>query len=414
MSRTPRDGRKQPRLFADDFDGFGPSRFRPIDEIVPVFEVRGKRLSRLKRGAKKNAPKAPGVYGMLDKRDRLIYVGKAKNLRARLLCYFRENSRDPKAGKIIEQTKRLVWEQCGDEFAALLRELELIQRLRPRYNVLGVPGFQRHHYICVGRTPAPYVYVTSAPSGKELGTYGPLVKWGRSDDAARRLNDWFKLRDCPQTVALSFAEQGELFDPDRGAKCLRFELGTCCGPCVGACSRKDYSDGVRAVKAFLDGRNRSVLRTLQGQMEEAAAAFEFEKAMSLRDKLQALQWLDDRLSLLRTARDRNSFVYPLTGTDGRLRWYLIHRGEVQAVTAPPTPESAESVSALLATTFADHPVPAVLSDVAVDSVLLVSAWFRKYTDERATLLPRAKAEEVCASHVQAREALAPLSVREHE
>ena len=62
----------------------------------------------------------------------MIYVGKAKNLRCRLLSYFRENSRDPKAGKIIQQTRRLVWEQTGDEFAALLRELELIQRLRPR------------------------------------------------------------------------------------------------------------------------------------------------------------------------------------------------------------------------------------------------------------------------------------------
>ena len=396
MSRTPRDGRTQPRLFADDFDGFGPSRFRPTDEVAPVFEVRGKRVSKLKRGTKKNAPKAPGVYGMLDGRGRLIYVGKAKNLRCRLLCYFRENSRDPKAGKIIQQTRRLVWEQTGDEFAALLRELELIQRLRPRYNVLGVPGLQRHHYICVGKSPAPYVYVTQKPTGKELGTYGPFVKWYKSDDAARRLNDLFKLRDCPQTVPLSFAEQGELFDPDRGAKCLRFELGTCSGPCVGACTRKDYAAGARNVKAFLDGRNRSILHTLQAQMEAASSELRFEQATSLRDKLQSLQWLDDRLSLLRTARDRNSFVYPLAGADRQTRWYLIHRGEVQAVAFPPDAESASRVRELLATTFADHPAPAVLSDVAVDSVLLVAGWFRRYADERAKLLPRAKAEAACA------------------
>lgn len=395
MSRTPRDGKKQAALFADDFEGFGPSRFRPAEEALPVFEVRGKRPSKLKRGTKKNAPKAPGVYGMLDNRGRLIYVGKAKNLRARLLCYFRENSRDPKAGKIIEQTKRLVWEQCGDELAALLRELELIQRLRPRYNVLGVPGLQRHHYICVGKAPAAYVHVTANPTGKEQGIYGPFVKWGKSDDAARRLNDWFKLRDCPQTVPLSFAEQGDLFDPDRSAKCLRFELGTCCGPCVGACSRQDYAAGVRGVKAFLDGRNRSILRTLQEQMQAAAAEFQFEKAASLRDKLQSLQWLDDRLSLLRTARDRNSFVYPLAGFDGQTRWYLIHRGEVQAVSFVPDLESAARVAALLTETFTDRPAPAVLSDVAVDSVLLVEGWFRKNADERAKLLTRAKAEAAC-------------------
>lgn len=397
MGRTPTDGkRRQPRLFAgDDFDGFGPSRFRPADEEVLARVVVGKRVSRLKRGVKQHAPKAPGVYGMLDSRDRLIYVGKAKSLRCRLLSYFRENSRDPKAGKIIGQTRRLLWEQTGDEFAALLRELELIQRLRPKYNVLGVPGFQRHHYICIGKAPAAYVYVSKNPTGKEQAVYGPFVRWQQSEDGARRLNDWFKLRDCPQSVAMNFAEQGELFEHDRSAKCMRFELATCCGPCVGGCSRAEYGVGVRGVKAFLDGRNRSILKTMQEQMEAASAALEFEKAMSLRDKLQAVQWLDDRLGLLRQARNQNSFVYPLAGYDGRVRWYLIHRGEVQAVAFPPAGESAARVAKLIACTFTDHPAPAVLSDVAVDSVLLVAGWFRKRADERKTLLTRVQAEEVC-------------------
>jgi excinuclease ABC subunit C len=288
-----------------------------------------------------------------------------------------------------------VWEQTGDELAALLRELELIQRIRPKFNVLGVPGFQRHHYVCVGKSPAPYVYVASQPTGKELGVYGPFVRRYQSEDAARRLNDWFKLRDCPQTVALCFAEQGELFDHGRSAKCLRHELGTCAGPCAGGCTRAEYSAGVRGAKAFLDGRNRAVLKTLQEQMEAAASAFEFERATSLRDKLQALQWIDDRLSLLRTARNQSAFVYPLAGADDRLRWYLIHRGEVQAVAFAPTAATGPALVKLMAATFTDRPAPAVLSDVAVDSVLLVSGWFRKRAEERAKLLTRAKAEEAC-------------------
>src|SRR5262249_8648365 len=116
------------------------------------------------------------------------------------------------------------------------------------------PGLSRHHYVCIGKAPAAYVYLAPQPTGKELAAYGPFVQRWRSEDAARRLNDWFKLRDCPQTVEMHFAEQGELFETDRGAKCMRFELGICAGPCAGGCTRQEYAAGVRGAKAFLDGR----------------------------------------------------------------------------------------------------------------------------------------------------------------
>src|SRR5947207_11583440 len=200
MKKSPTDGTAQPRLFpADTFDGFGPSRFRPAGEPVVGRQLRGKRPARLKKGVRAHAPRVPGVYGMIDARGRLVYVGKAKNLRARLLSYFRPSS-DPKAEKIVRHTRVLVWEETGDEFAALLRELELIQNLRPRFNVLGVPGLARHHYVCVGKSPAPHVFFTNKPTGKELGVYGPLVVRRKSEEAVRRRNDWFKRGECPRTV----------------------------------------------------------------------------------------------------------------------------------------------------------------------------------------------------------------------
>ncbi len=395
MKPTSTDGsRPRPHLFPTRFDGFGPSRFRPAEEVPAVHEIRGRSPGILLRGVRNHAPTMPGVYGMLDAHHRLIYVGKAKNLRGRLLSYFRVNSRNPKAGKIIEPTRRLVWEQTGDEFAALLRELELIQQLRPRFNVRGVPGLQRHHYICLGKLPAPYVFVTARPTGKEWAIYGPLVQWYRSEAAARRLNDWFRLRDCPQSVALHFADQGELFDAERSPQCLRYELSTCLGPCAGRCSRSAYAERVRAVKAFLEGRNRSILHQLHQQMLAAAAAFEFEKAMSLRDKLTAVQWLDERLRLLRRARNQGAFIYPLMGVDHRLRWYVLDRGQVRAVVYAPTAANRAAVATILATTATTPPGPALLSEAAVDSVLLVAGWFHKYRDERTKLLSLAKAQQL--------------------
>lgn len=393
MPPRPTDGTAHPRLFpADPFDGFGPSLFRVPDEPGVGRGLRSRSSARLRLGVREYAPRLPGVYGMLDAKGRVVYVGKAKSLRCRLLSYFRENSRDPKAGKILEHTRTLVWEEAADEFAALLRELELIQQLGPRFNVHGRPGLQRYHYVCVGRGPAAYAYVAKAPTGKELGCYGPLVARHRSEDAVRRLNDWFRLRDCPQTVTLAFADQAELFPEDRGPKCLRLELATCRGPCAGACTRAEYADGVRGATAFLSGRDRSLLGTIRGQMAAAAAGFEFERAAALRDRLQSLEWLDDRLTLLRQARARNSFVYPLAGPSGAERWYLIHRGQVRAVTpAPRSPAEVDRVVALIRATFTAAPAPLLLTGGAVDSVLLVAAWFRKNPAEKARLMTRAAA-----------------------
>lgn len=398
MPRRPTDGQVPTPLFpADPFAGFGPSLFRPHDDAVVGMRLTGKRKGRLLRGVRDHAPRWPGVYGMLDERSRIVYVGKAKSLRCRLLSYFRDSS-DPKAGRILQHTRVLVWEQTADEFSALLRELELIQRLLPRFNVLGRPGSQRHHYLCIGKSPAPYVYATNSPTGKERGCYGPLVARPRSEDAARRLNDWFKLRDCPQTVPLGFADQPELFPQERSAKCLRYEIGTCHGPCVAACTRQHYGDGVKAVKAFLDGRDRTILAQLRQLMASAADGFAFEKATAMRDRLRALEWIDDRLTLLRRARNKHSFVYPLVGADGRERWYLIHGGQVRAaVNVPRRASERKRIGELLGKTFAAAIVPDVLRDGTVDSVLLVAAWFRKNAAERERLLTKAEALARCAA-----------------
>lgn len=399
MSRRPQDGATQPCLFTTDAaDGFGPSLFRPPDRPVVGRGVKGSRPVRILKGVKGHAPKLPGVYGMIDGRGRVVYVGKAKSLRCRLLSYFRENSRAPKAGKILEHTRLLVWEEAADEFAALLRELELIQRLRPKFNVLGVPGHQRYHYLCLGKSPAPYLHLARKPGKGAIACYGPMFGEDRTREAARRLNDWFKLRDCPETVPLGFAEQGTLFTDDHGARCLRFEIGNCLGPCTGGCTRPDYAAGVRAAKAFLDGRDRTLLAHLRETMVAAAAGFEFERAGAIRDRLTALERLDDRLSLLRRARTKNSFVYPLAGPDGGERWYLIHRGQVRCVvTAPSAADERARVAEAIRTTFAAAAPPDVISGGAVDSVLLVSSWLRKHAAEKGKLLTAAEALRRCAA-----------------
>src|SRR5436309_2490526 len=152
-------------LFPDRrFAGFGPSRLTPDPDPPPIHGVTARRATALRARVRERCPRRPGVYGMVDRDGRLIYVGKAKCLRSRLLSYFRAGSREAKAGRIIDHTRAVVWEFAPSEFAALLRELELIRRWRPNYNVLGLPGRQRVSYVCLGRKPAPYLFLSRQPT----------------------------------------------------------------------------------------------------------------------------------------------------------------------------------------------------------------------------------------------------------
>ena len=397
MPRTT-DGAPPPGLFdADPFAGFGPSRFRPPDLPTVGRRVRSRGEAQLRQKVRADAPKRPGVYGMLDGRGRVIYIGKAKSLRARLLSYFRKESRDPKAGRILSHTKTLVWEEAPDEFGALLRELELIRRFRPRFNVVGQPGPRRWVYLCLGKAPAPFAYLSREPAAKAVGCYGPLVGRGRADDAVRRLNDYFRLRDCPSRQTPVFADQSELFAAETGAKCLRYEIGTCLGPCGGGCTRREYATAVRSARLFLDGKTRAPLDDLTARMTAAAAGLQFEQAMAARDRLQSLTWLADRLNFLRGARRANSFVYPLAVNDGRPVWYLIHHGEVQAAVREPwEPAEKLAAAALIGRLFGAGTPAGTIDSKCVDSVLLVTGWFKRYPDEKPRLLSRDAAVAKCA------------------
>src|SRR5262249_27057960 len=143
------------------FTTFGPSAYLPgMEESRATCTDSGK-SARLRTQVRLLAPRQPGVYGMVDAHHELIYVGKANNLRARLCSYFRPRSRPPKAGKILAQTSRVLWETCSGEFPSLLRELELIRRWRPRFNVQGQPLRRRHTFVCIGRKPAPYAFLAA-------------------------------------------------------------------------------------------------------------------------------------------------------------------------------------------------------------------------------------------------------------
>jgi excinuclease ABC subunit C len=357
--------------------------------------VTGRRSSQLRSEIRRFCLRKPGVYGMLDRHGELIYIGKAKSLRARLLSYFRRRSRDPKAGRILRHAGSIAWEISPNEFAALHRELELIRRWRPRLNVQGQPLRRRFTFVCLGRPPAPYLFLARRPPPSTLACFGPIPLGRRAREAVRRLNDWFQLRDCPQVQEMVFADQAELFPVPRSAGCLRYEIGTCLGPCLAACGQDDYSRKARLARDFLAGIDLSPLVILERRMATAAAGQQFERAALLRDELASLRWLHDRLDQQRL-RVRESFIYPVSGMGRETIWYLIHGGRtVAAVQEPQDPDGASAAAELIDAVYQKEPTRLLDSYEHYDGLLLVASWFRRYPQQRKRVLQPSEALGLC-------------------
>ena len=375
------------QLFRDSlFPHFGPSQFIPASTSSRVVRIEGTRSAELRTQVRLLAPKQPGVYGMLDAQDQLIYIGKAKNLRTRLHSYFRRKSRPPKATKIIAQTKRILWEVVPSEFASLLRELELIRRFRPRWNVQGQPLRRRLTFVCVGRAPAPYLFLSRHITSRVQAAFGPIPAGHQAQEAVRRLNDWFRLRDCPQPQEMIFPEQGELFPIVRAPGCLRMDIGTCLGPCTGTCTRSTYQQHVQQARDFLSGKDLTPLSQLQQEMQAAASAQQFERAASFRDRFAVLSWLTDRLQRVRRAQKEMSFIYPVTGTDGTTCWYFIHGARTVDMVPEPRDDAARQSARQKIQAIYRRQASLLDAYEHADSMMLAMLWFHQHPRERERCL----------------------------
>jgi excinuclease ABC subunit C len=323
----------------------------------------------------------------------VIYVGKSKRIRSRLLSYFRCAYPEEKGARILREADAIDWEYEPSEFAALLRELRLIKRLRPRFNVAMKRDAHHYAFIKITGGPAPKLVVVRAAGSDDGGVYyGPFVGAWRLAEALRELNDALGLRDCAQRVTMHFSDQADLFaPPERTPGCIRHEIHKCLGPCIGGCSERQYAARVALARGFFEGADDGPIPTLTAQMRAASAQLEFERAAAIRDKVHRLEVLREQFARLRFAIESLSFVYPVPGIDGDDRVYLIRRGCVrEEQAAPRTVADRERLRALAAATFEPvtrRPAPVTVPAHEVDELMLVSTWFRQHPDE----LDRARA-----------------------
>ena len=325
----------------------------------------------------------PGIYRMLSADGEIVYLGKSKRLRTRLLSYFR-CAPGEKGARIVRAARTIEWEYAPSEFAALLLELRGIKRYRPRLNVMMMRDARHFAFIKVTRGPAPKLLVVRGASDYAIAYYGPFQGAARVDDAVRELNDAVGLRDCSNDRRMLFADQRELFQlAPRTPGCIRYEVRKCLGPCIAACTERDYGERVALARAFLDGADDGPLARLREDMEAAAERLEFERAGTLRDKLQRLVGLREQFIRFRFAVETLSFVYRVPGHEGEDRVYLIRRGRVRAEQAAPrTAAERASLERLIEDVYGPtERDTAQVPTHEIDELLLLSSWFRRFPAE---------------------------------
>ncbi len=224
----------------------------------------------------KTLDSSPGVYRMLDHESRVLYVGKARNLRARVSNYTR-TGHTPRIEKMISQTTRMMFLTTRTETEALLLEQNLIKQLKPKYNVL-LRDDKSFPNILVGKNHAYPQLKKHRGARKEKGSYfGPFASASAVNRTLNQLQKAFLLRNCSDTM----------FE-NRTRPCLQYQIKRCSGPCVGLISHDDYSDSVRDAERFLAGRSTKIQEELGAQMMAASEAMEYERAAALRDRIKAL------------------------------------------------------------------------------------------------------------------------------
>jgi excinuclease ABC subunit C len=338
-------------------------------------------LDQLLRRVRALAENRPAVYRMFDTTGRVLYVGKAKRLRTRLLTYFRANYPDDKAARILYAASDIQWDYVPSEFAAYLGELRQIRKYRPYFNHKA-NRTRRSVLIKIAGGAAPRVYGGASLARGDVRCYGPFRSMGRMLEAVRTLNDLLGLRDCPATMPVVFAGQGDLFETPRQAGCMRYEFGFCSGPCAGLVAERDYRMRVDTAIAFLEGRTIQPIDRVVVAMQQASEAAQFELAARWREKFEQLEWLLASTSRARSAIDLLSFVYRDPGDFGDDRVYILRRGVVHAsFPYPATPIEHEAFRSVV-TEEARRPDPPAgpLPLESIDEVLLMMAWFRAHPD----------------------------------
>ncbi len=352
----------------------------------------------------KTLPSSPGVYRMIDAHGDVIYVGKARSLKARVSSYARTFGHSNRIARMISATTSMEFVTVGTEAEALLLEANLIKRFRPRFNVL-MRDDKSFPYILIARDhSAPQILKHRGARNRKGDYFGPFASAGAVGRTINMLQRAFLLRSCSDAV----------FET-RTRPCLLFQIKRCSAPCTGEIGLDDYSALVEEATRFLRGESQNVRRHYQKLMEEAAEALEFERAATFRNRLWALAHVTaDQAINPEGVEEADVFAIAQEGGQTCIQVFFFRSGQnwgnrAYFPKADKSLDCPEILESFIAQFYDDKPVPRlVLLSETVPSLSLLEEALSTKADRRIEIrVPQRGSKMGIVEHAQrnAREAL---------
>jgi len=251
-----------------------------VDRKLAGGDVEGAKGAALIADEVTRLPAKPGVYRMLGENGAVLYVGKAKSLKARVSSYSKSGGHSNRIARMISETVRMEFVVTATETEALLLEANLIKQLKPRYNVILRDDKSFSYILIADDHPSPQILKHRGARKRKGAYYGPFASAGAVNRTLNTLQKAFLLRSCTDSVFGS-----------RTRPCLLHQIKRCSAPCVGLIDEGGYRTLVQEARSFLDGDSRTVQQALSKDMEAASTALDFERAARLRDRIRALTYI---------------------------------------------------------------------------------------------------------------------------
>ena len=282
-----------------------------FSETTATYAVRGRDAPDIDSGVAairntlRTLPRSPGVYRMTDAEDRVLYVGKAKSLKARVANYTQIERMPRRLQRMVSQTRAMTIVVTNSEAEALLLEAQLIKRFRPPYNVL-LRDDKSFPFIVL-RESHPFARIAKhrGPREERASYYGPFASAGSVSVTLNALQKVFLLRSCSDS-----------FFANRSRPCLLHQIRRCSAPCTGRIDQESYAALVADAKLFLGGKSIAIQKRLGQEMQAAADAKDFERAAVFRDRLRALTYVQGTQAINTGDGSLDADIFALASRDG--------------------------------------------------------------------------------------------------